>query len=134
MKNNYRFIKELLKLRMSHLMAFRLGFFGPLFVDVSLFFIQLLVFQALFANVDRIGSWGQGEMIIFIGTFSLVDAINMTVYFFGVLTIPDKVRTGEMDLYLTKPVSPLLRITFEKVNPGSLPQLLFSVGVFAYGL
>ena len=134
MKNNYRFIKELLKLRMSHLMAFRLGFFGPLFVDVSLFFIQLLVFQAIFSNVDRIGSWGQGEMIIFIGTFSLVDAINMTVYFFGVLTIPDKVRTGEMDLYLTKPVSPLLRITFEKVNPGTLPQLLFSVGVIAYGV
>ena len=60
MRNNYRFIKELLKLRMTHLMAFRLGFFGPLFVDTSLFLIQILVFQAIFSNVDKIGSWGQG--------------------------------------------------------------------------
>lgn len=134
MRNNYRFIKELLKLRMTHLMAFRLGFFGPLFVDTSLFLIQILVFQAIFSNVDKIGSWGQGEMIIFIGTFSMIDALNMTIYFFGLLTIPDKVRNGELDLYLTKPVNPLLRITFEKVNPGTLPQILFSAGIIAYGV
>lgn len=44
-----------------------------------------------------------------------------------------QIQTGELDLYLTKPVNPLLRITFEKVNPGSIPLLLFSACILLYG-
>ena len=37
-------------------------------------------------------------------------------------------------MYLTKPVNPLLRITFEKINPGSIPLLAFSACIIAYGV
>lgn len=134
MIRNMRFIKALIKLRLSHLMVFRLGFFGPFFVDGSLFIIQLLVYEAIYSNVDAIGTWGKGEMIIFVGTFSLINALNMIIYFFGVITIPDKIRSGDLDLYLTKPVNPLLRLTFEKVNPGSIPLVIFSLCIIVYGL
>lgn len=134
MKRNYRFIKELIKLRLTRLMTFRLGFFGPFFVDGTLFLVQLMVFQAIYSNVERIGTWGRGEMIIFIGTFSLINALNMVIFFFGIISIPDKVRTGDFDLYVTKPVNPLLRITFEQVNPGSIPLIFMSVGIIAFGV
>jgi ABC-type uncharacterized transport system, permease component len=133
-KRNTKLIVELIKLRFHHIMMFRLGFFGPFFVDSSLFLIQLLVFQAIYSKVDRIGTWGKGEMIIFIGTFSMVNAINMVIFFFGVITIPDKIKNGEIDLYLTKPVSPLLRLTFESANPGSIPLLAFSIVIVMYGI
>lgn len=125
MRENIRLIKVLIKLRLERVMMFRLGFFGPFFVDGSLFVIQLLVFQAIYSNVDRIGNWKQGDMILFIGTFSLINALNMSIYFFGVNSIPEKIRTGEIDLYLTKPVSPLLRLTFEQVNPGASCDLQY---------
>lgn len=134
MIRNIRFIKELIKLRLSHIMVFKLGFFGPFFVDGSLFVVQLMVFQAIYSNVDKIGTWGKGEMIIFIGTFSLINALNMIIFFFGVITIPDKIKKGDLDLYLTKPVNPLLRITFENVNPGSIPLLVMSIFIIAYGI
>lgn len=134
MIRNIKFIKELIKLRLSHIMVFKLGFFGPFFVDGSLFLVQLMVFQAIYSNVDKIGTWGKGEMIIFIGTFSLINALNMIIFFFGVLTIPDKIKNGDLDLYLTKPINPLLRITFEKVNPGSIPLLFMSICIIAYGI
>lgn len=134
MKKNCRVLKELIRIRFQRLMMFRLGFWGPFFVDGSMFLIQLLVFRAVYSNVDRIGSWGQGEVILYIGTFSLLNAVNMVVYFFGVIGIPDKIRRGEMDLYLTKPVSPLLRISFENINPGSLPLVAFSLAIIVYGV
>ena len=84
--------------------------------------------------MERIGSWGRGEIILYIGTFSLINAINMTVYFFGVNGIVGKIKSGEMDLYLTRPVSPLFRLTFERMNPGSLPLLLFSICMIGYGV
>ncbi|MBR3770858.1 MAG: ABC-2 family transporter protein [Clostridium sp.] len=134
MRKNRRVVGVLLKLRFQRLMMFRLSFFAPFFVDGSLFVIQLLVFKAIYANVDRIGTWGKGEVIMFIGTFSLLNAVNMVVYFFGVNEIPNKIRSGEMDLYLSKPVSPLLRLSLENVNPGSIPLVIMSICIIAYGI
>mgnify|MGYP001036144667 CR=1 FL=1 len=131
---NFRIWKALLKIRFQNLMMFRLGFWGPFFVDGSLFLIQLAVFEAVYANVERLGNWGRGEMILYIGTFSLINAVNMVVYFFGVNGITGKIKSGEMDLYLTKPVSPLFRLTFECMNPGSLPLLFFSACIIGYGV
>ena len=131
---NIRFIWMLIKLKLSRMMVFRLNFFGTFFADGMLFVVQLLTFHIIFGQVDSIGGWGRGEMIIFIGTFSMINGLNMVIYFFGVLTIPDKIRTGDLDHYLTKPVSPLLRLTFENITPGSLPLLLLSGGIIAYGI
>lgn len=129
-----RVLMVLIRIRFENLMMFRLGFWGPFIVDGSLFAIQLLAFRSVYANVDRIGGWGKGEMIIYIGTFSLLNAINMVIYFFGVNGIPEKIRSGDIDLYLTKPISPLFRISLERINPGSIPLVIFSFIIIGYGL
>ncbi len=133
-KKNFSVFKELLRLRLHGLMVFRFDFFAPFFIDSSLFCIQLLAFGAVYSHVNSIGSWGRGEMILYIGTFSLLNALNMTIYFFGVNSIPYKVRSGELDLYLTKPVSPLFRLTFENISPGSVPLIFMSILILLYGL
>lgn len=115
-------------------MTFRLGFFGPFFINTSYFLVQLFAFEVIYGHVDHIFGWGHGEILIFIGTFSLIDSINMVICFFGVISIPEKIQTGELDLYLTKPVNPLLRITFEKADPGAIPLLLFSACIIGYGV
>lgn len=134
MKNNLRFIWLLFKMKLQKQMMYRLSFFGATIVDGSVFLIWLLMFETIYGQVDSIGGWSQGQSTIFLGTFSLLNAINMTIYFFGVLEIPGKIRDGELDHYLTKPVNPLLRITFENINVGSAPLILFSIGIIVYGL
>lgn len=133
LKKNIRVLREMFYLRIHGMMVFRLDFFAPFFIDGSLFFIQLLAFGAVYSNVDTIGNWGKGEMILYIGTFSLLNAINMTFYFFGVNSIPYKVRSGRLDLYLSKPVSPLFRLTFENISPGSVPLVFMSICIIIYG-
>jgi ABC-2 type transport system permease protein len=120
-------------MKLSRMMVYRLSFFGGSLVDGSMFLLWLLMFQAIYSQVDSIGGWNKGQTIIFLGTFSLLNAINMTFYFFGVIGIPNKIRNGELDHYLTKPVNPLLRITFENMNPGSIPLIFLSIGIISYG-
>lgn len=129
-----RIILILFKMKLSHMMVFRLSFFGAFFVDGSLFLVQLLVFSSIYSQVDSIGGWTQGEMYIFIGTFSLINALNMVLFFFGINGIPAKIANGNLDHYLTKPMNPLLRLTFENINPGSVPLLFLSMGIIGYGL
>lgn len=134
LKKNLRVLREMLYLRFHGLAVFRLDFFSSFFIDGSLFVIQLLAFRVIYSNVDTIGGWQQGEMILYIGTFSLLNAISMTLYFFGVNGIPGKVRSGELDLYLSKPVSPLFRLTFENINPGSILLIVMSICIIVYGV
>jgi len=134
MKANLRFILLLLKLKISRMMVFRISFFGASFADGALFLIHLLTFMVVYGHVDGIGDWGRGQMIMFVGTFSLINALNMMIYFFGVIEIPRKIKEGELDHYITKPVNPLLRITFENINPGSFPLVILSVLIILYGI
>ena len=133
-KQNWQLIRTLWRMRLSHLMVFRLSFFGATFVDGTLFLVQLLTFQAMYSWVDTIGTFSRGQMFIFVGTFSLINALNMVIYFFGVIGIPGKIRDGSLDHYLTKPMSPLLRLTFEQLNPGSLPLIVLSAVIIGYGV
>lgn len=73
-----------IKMKLSKMMVFRFDFWS-IFVDSSLFILQLLMFNSIYSHVDSIGGWQQGEMLIFIGTFSLINAINMTIFFFWYL-------------------------------------------------
>lgn len=134
MIRNLRFILTLLKMKLSHMMMYRLSFFGATFVDGSLFLLWILMFNTIYSRVDSIGGWNKGQTVIFLGTFSLLNAINMTIYFFGVIGIPGKIRSGDLDHYLTKPINPLLRITFENINPGSAPLIILSIGIIVYGV
>ncbi len=133
MRLQFSCLWTLLKMRLAHMMVFRLSFFGACFVDGSLCAVQILLFSAIFGQVDAVGGWTRSEMLVFIGTFSLINALNMVLFFFGLNGIPNKIKNGELDLYLTRPMNPLLRLSFEQVNPGSLPLVAFSVGIIAYG-
>ena len=133
MKANLRFVYLLLKMKLSRMMVYRLSFFGVTFADGSLFVIHLLTFMIIYGNIGSIGGWSRGQMIVFVGTFSIINALNMLIYFFGVNGIPQKIRTGDLDQYITKPVNPLLRLTFESINPGSFPLVILSVMIVAYG-
>lgn len=134
MRKQLRLIWMLVKMKLSHMMVFRFNFFSASLVDGSMFLLELLIFSTIYANVESIGGWTQAEMIIFIGTFSMINALNMVIYFFGVIQIPEKIIRGDLDTYLTKPMSPLLRLTFENVNPGSLPLVVMSVVIILYGV
>ena len=121
----------LLKMKLARTMAFRFTFFGAFFVDGSMFLIQILMFNAIYSQTGSIGGWDRHQMLLFIGTFSLINAVNMSLYFFGVITIPWKIRSGDLDLYITKPVSTLFYISFENIDIGSVPLVIASLVIIA---
>ena len=130
---NLKFIMLLAKMKMSRMMAFRFGFFGGSIVNIVSFAIRIVTFSVIFGHVEAIGDWNRGRMIIYLGTVSLIDSLWMIFLCFGVVYIPDRIRSGQLDLYITKPGNPLLRLTFENIDPGCVPMCLFSIGLIAWG-
>lgn len=123
----------LLKLKLSREMVYSFNFLTTLFVDGTFFVIQMLAFSTIFLNVGTVNGWSKYHMIIFIGTFTILDGLYMTTYFFGVLSISEKIRNGGLDIYITKPVNTLFLISFENMNIGSILIVVPGIIMVAYG-
>lgn len=119
-KRYFKFCITLLKFRFNRQLIYSFNFWTAFFVDLTVFFIQMLVFSTMFLQVDNINGWNRYQMIFFVGTFTILDSIYMCTYFFGVINIPDKVRTGKLDIYLTKPINTLFYLSFENMDFGSI--------------
>ncbi len=129
-----RIMLTLFRCRVSTQMMYRLSFWTAFWIDLTYFIIQLLTFATIFRQIDGIGSWTLQHMAIFVGTFTMLDAVYMCTYFFGVLAIPDKIRTGALDLYLTKPVSALFLVSVERLDFASILLTIPGLMMVAWGV
>lgn len=132
LKRQFRIIYMLFKMKLSKSMMYRLSFFGVTFVDGTRVIIQLLLFTAIYSQVDTIGGWDRYQYLFFLGTIAFIDSVVMILTFFGVISIPGNIRSGRLDLYITKPINSLLYQSFESINIGSLPLCLFNIGLITY--
>ncbi len=134
MKKKLRILYTLLRCRISRQMMYRLSFWTAFCVDLTYFLIQLLTFATIFSQIDTIGDWKLPHMAVFVGTFTILDALYMCTYFFGVIAIPEKIRTGALDLYLTKPVSALFLLSVESMDFGSILLTIPGLMMVAWGV
>ena len=134
MARQIKIIYILLKMKLSRNMAFRFSFFNAFLIDGSMFFIQLMMFSAIYSQVESIGGWDRQQMLFFIGTFSLINALNMALCFFGLISIPRKIKSGELDFYIAKPVNSLFHLSFESMDLGSVPLIFASIGILVYAV
>lgn len=117
---NLRSVAALAVARLARQASEAGSFWAGFIIDTMVFFIQAAVFWVIYLNVDDIGGWDKWCCVFFVGTFTFVDGLWMSLYFFGLVGIPEAIQTGRLDLYLTKPFDPLLHLAFERFNPGSL--------------
>jgi ABC-2 type transport system permease protein len=129
MRRNLRSVAALVSTRLARSASESGSFWAAFLVDSLVFAIQAAVFWVIYLNVDEIGGWDRWRSVFFVGTFTLVDGLYMSLYFFGVLGIPEAIATGRLDLYLAKPFDPLLHLAFERFNPGSLFLCLPAAGL-----
>ncbi len=105
-------------------MMYSFNFWLFCMTDIINYIIQLVVLLLIYNRVESINGWGKYDVIIFIGTFFIVDSIAMVTFFFGIISIPERVRTGSLDLSITKPINTLFHVTFGKY------EFTFFINVF----
>lgn len=121
----------LAKTKLASAMVYRLSFFAATLSDASLFITQLVLLRLLSRGAT--GSWDANMMTIFMGSFTTLDGLYMATWFFGVISLPGKIKSGELDLILTRPLHPLLYLSFCQVDIGSLPVVALGLVMTALG-
>lgn len=115
-------------------MLFRLDFSFRIFMDLFFYAMNIIFFQVIYLHTKTLGGWNFDQILIFVTTFLLADAMAMTIYSNGCWWLPHYINRGDLDYYLTRPVSSLFFLTLREFAANSFINLLFAIGLLSFAL
>lgn len=125
----FLFVKYNWKSRRSYQKDFILGGCVIFFSMI----LQILSLKVMFGHFRRIADWDHLEMRLLFSVYSI--NLNLFEFFFGNFrSLKKYIFNGELELMLSKPVSPMLHIPFRELSVQPLVGIFFSVILFVFCL
>lgn len=134
MKRYLRLYLHFLRFSFSKAMEFRLDFSFRILMDIIYYIVNILFFKVLFLHTTLVAGWNEQQMMIFVSSYLLVDAITMTVFSSNMWWLPYQINKGELDYHLIRPVSALFFLSLKEFSANSFLNLLIAAGIFIYSL
>jgi ABC-2 type transport system permease protein len=97
-------------------LEYRLNIVTKVVTDLLWYAAQASVFEVLFRHAPQIAGWDLPQARVFMAVLFLVDSFWMTIFHENFERLSWKVRRGELDLLLVKPVSSQFMATMQKQN------------------
>lgn len=113
---------------------FRLNFAMRIFNDIIWYIAQIFTFEVLYRHTKVIGTWDVYQTRVFLGVLFIVDALYMIFLQENLDRFSEKVRKGELDLLLTKPINSQFMISFQRVSVSCIGNLMIATGWFVSSL
>ena len=123
-----------LQFSFSKAMEFRIDFFFRIAMDIIYYIVNIALFKILLLHTPIIAGWNEEQMMIFVGCYLLVDAINMTIFSTNMWWLPFYINRGDLDYYLIRPVSPLFFLSLREFSANSFINLIIATGFFLYAV
>ena len=134
MKRYLRLYLYFLRFSFSKAMEFRIDFFFRFIMDCIYYLVNIMFFKVIYLHTPILGGWREDEIMVFVGAYILVDAINMTVFSTNLWWLPWLINKGELDYYLIRPVRPLFFLSLREFSANSFMNLIIAGGFFTYSL
>lgn len=123
----FSFAAVALRAQMMHRGAFITGVVSQFLSHGSRFLVIWFMVKAF----DTLGGFTADQVLFFYGFNMLAYALAASVFFFPTKQLNRKIRSGEFDGSLTKPLNPLAHEIYLGFNPGYISHALLSVTVMA---
>lgn len=134
MSRYFRLYLHFLRFSFSKAMEFRIDFFFRILMDIIYYAVNILFFKVLYLHTPMLAGWDEHQIMIFVSSYIMVDAISMTVFSSNMWWLPFHINKGELDFHLIRPVSPLFFLSFKEFSANSFVNLILAVVIFAYSL
>ncbi len=115
-------------------LEYRLNITLRIFTDIIWYSAQIAVFRVLFLQSSTIGGWTLEQTQVFLGVLFFVDAIWMFLFSENLDRFSEKVRKGDLDMMLAKPVNSQFMMSMNKVSAAYMGNLFISFGFIIYAL
>ncbi len=110
-------------------MEYRFNFIGNMCMESGYLLVKLSYVVVVYRSGVKINGLSPDEILLFIGTFVLLTAVYAGLFMINNFGLRGKIKDGDLDLLLTKPVSVQFMATLRQAD-----LTLFSVDALAGGV
>jgi ABC-2 type transport system permease protein len=115
-------------------MAFRANFLVKLFVEALWLAILVAFYELIFSRTSEVAGWDRHRYLFFVGCHYALGGLIETLFLENCTGFAELVRSGDLDLYLLKPIDEQFLITTRHVDWSTAPNVLQGAGVMVYAL
>jgi ABC-2 type transport system permease protein len=115
-------------------MSFKTNFLLWTVVEVLWFLGQILFIEVLFSHVDRIGDWTKWEVVALVGTHQTVAQLFQAFFYVNLTHIPELVRTGKLDVFLTLPIDSQFAVSTRQIGLDNIVNTGIGISIVGWAL
>lgn len=115
-------------------LEYRANFLTRIATDIVWYVSQIFAFEVIYGHTDRIGDWSRDQTRVFLGVLFLIDAVYMVLISDNLDRFSDKVRKGDLDMILAKPVNSQFMVSLQRAATAILGNLVIALGWLTFSL
>ncbi|WP_416422901.1 ABC-2 family transporter protein [Pseudomonas sp. App30] len=115
-------------------MEFRTNAVANMITTLVGLILALYFLDAMFAEVGSLGGWNIYQVLALFGVALTLEGLLEMWLFPSLHALSEKVRTGDLDCLLLRPVDCQFSVSFSKVNIWELPRAIIGVAVVVYSM
>jgi len=127
-------IGALWKLNAAEELQYRANFVASFASTCFYLLTALLTLSLFFRHATTLGGWDFWEVVVLLGVFNALSGLVEAVLRPGIGDLAAQVRSGNLDLVLSRPVDAQVFVTFRHIDIWRLADILLGLGVSAYAL
>jgi ABC-2 type transport system permease protein len=132
MKRYSRMFLALVVLSLKRFFEHRSSTYGNLSISIFWFILTILTVEIIFTQVSSIFSWTKYELLFLVGYYRLIFNLGYILFNKSIDMIPGYIKSGELDIILTKPISSMFFVTFRHTRFYEFGQLFASTILIVY--
>lgn len=125
-KKYWRLLLSFIRASLISELAYRVNLASRFFSDILWYAAQLSIFEVLYRYTVTVNGWNHEETRAFMGILFLSDAIYMFLFAENLDRLGQKIRRGDLDLLLVKPVNSQFMLSLQKISVAYLGNIIFS--------
>jgi len=129
-----RLYAHFVRFSFSRAMEFRVDFTFRIVMDVIYYVVNLMFYRVILLHTDALAGWNEPQLMVFVGAFIVVDALNMTIFSNNTWWFPQLINRGDLDYYLVRPVSSFFFVSFRDFAANSFVNLIMASSILAWAI
>lgn len=134
MKRYLQLYYYFLKFSLSKALHFRIDFTFRIFMDLFFYASLLFFYKVIFHTTHLFAGWTSEQMQIFLATYFLIDAIDMTFIATNLWWLPIYVNRGDLDYHLIRPVSALFFLSLKEFAANSFLNFIITLAYLLWNI
>jgi ABC-2 type transport system permease protein len=127
-------LRALWRVNVAEETQYRANFVASVLGTVFWIGMALLTLALFFRHTGRLGGWDYWEVVVLLGVFNALNGVVEMVLRSGIGRLAEDVRSGALDLVLTRPVDAQLYVSFRRLDVWRFADVVFGLGLVVYAL